>query len=89
MCSLVSVGCRLERCNDVLERQVAVLRLSLEQHRRSQSVAEIKIRNMERARADADRRNTHLQKEMELFFRMHGDISKRGGNTGGRGGGSI
>uniref|UniRef100_A0A3B5MNK4 Rho-GAP domain-containing protein n=1 Tax=Xiphophorus couchianus TaxID=32473 RepID=A0A3B5MNK4_9TELE len=59
----------LERCNDVLERQVAVLRLSLEQQRRSQSVAEIKIRNMERAKADADRRNTTLQREMELFFR--------------------
>uniref|UniRef100_A0A3B3V2C9 Rho GTPase-activating protein 22-like n=1 Tax=Poecilia latipinna TaxID=48699 RepID=A0A3B3V2C9_9TELE len=59
----------LERCNGALERQVAVLRLSLEQQRRSQSVAEIKIRNMERAKADADRRNTTLQREMELFFR--------------------
>ncbi|XP_024858288.2 rho GTPase-activating protein 24 [Kryptolebias marmoratus] len=79
---------RLERCNDVLERQVAVLRLSLEQHRRSQSVAEIKIQNMERAKADADRRNTNLQKEMELFFRMHREIRKRGGTSAG-GGGSI
>uniref|UniRef100_A0A087X486 Si:ch211-247j9.1 n=1 Tax=Poecilia formosa TaxID=48698 RepID=A0A087X486_POEFO len=64
---------RLERCNDALERQVAVLRLSLEQQRRSQSVAEIKIRNMERAKADADRRNTTLQREMELFFRTYGE----------------
>uniref|UniRef100_A0A096MEU4 Si:ch211-247j9.1 n=1 Tax=Poecilia formosa TaxID=48698 RepID=A0A096MEU4_POEFO len=67
---------RLERCNDALERQVAVLRLSLEQQRRSQSVAEIKIRNMERAKADADRRNTTLQREMELFFRTYGEISR-------------
>ncbi|KAM4544891.1 rho GTPase-activating protein 24-like [Odontesthes bonariensis] len=68
---------RLERCNDLLERQVAVLRLSLEQQRRSESVAEIKIRNMERAKADADRRNTSLQREMESFFQMYGEIRRR------------
>ncbi|XP_040006943.1 rho GTPase-activating protein 22-like [Xiphias gladius] len=70
---------RLERCNDVLERQVAVLRVSLEQQKRSQSVAEVKIRNMERAKADADRRNTTLQREMELFFQMYGEIRRRRG----------
>ncbi|KAM6984049.1 rho GTPase-activating protein 24-like [Tautogolabrus adspersus] len=79
---------RLERCNDVLERQVAVLRVSLEQQKRSQSVAEIKIRNMEQAKADADLRNTTLQREMELFFQMYGEF-KRGGFEGGRGGGSL
>ncbi|XP_041657974.1 rho GTPase-activating protein 24-like [Cheilinus undulatus] len=79
---------RLERCNDVLERQVAVLRVSLEQQKRSQSVAEIKIRNMERAKADADLRNTTLQREMELFFQMYGEF-RRGGDDGGRGGGSL
>lgn len=71
---------RLERCNDVLERQVAVLRVSLEQQKRSQSVAEIKIRNMERAKADADRRNSTLQREMEMFFQMYGEIRRRGGD---------
>ncbi|XP_050934705.1 rho GTPase-activating protein 24-like [Lates calcarifer] len=80
---------RLERCNDVLERQVAVLRVSLEQQRRSQSVAEIKIRNMERAKANADRRNNSLQREMELFFQMYGEIRRRGGHEGGREGGSL
>ncbi|XP_047462997.1 rho GTPase-activating protein 24-like isoform X2 [Mugil cephalus] len=80
---------RLERCNDVLERQVAVLRVSLEQQKRSQSVAEVKIRNMERAKADADRRNSTLQREMEMFFQMYGEIKRRGGGGGGRGGGSI
>uniref|UniRef100_UPI0037E7BE5F rho GTPase-activating protein 22-like n=1 Tax=Semicossyphus pulcher TaxID=241346 RepID=UPI0037E7BE5F len=78
---------RLERCNDVLERQVAILRVSLEQQKRSQSVAEIKIRNMERAKADADLRNTTLQKEMELFFQMYGEF--RRGADGGRGGRSL
>ncbi|KAG7217123.1 hypothetical protein INR49_027664, partial [Caranx melampygus] len=75
---------RLERCNDILERQVAVLRVTLEQQKRSQSVAEIKIRNMEKAKADADRRNSTLQREMELFFQMYGEIKRRG--EGGRGG---
>ncbi|KAM9846450.1 rho GTPase-activating protein 22 [Aulostomus maculatus] len=75
---------RLERCNDVLERQVAVLRVSLEQQKRSQSVAEIKIRNMERAKVNADRRNTTLQREMELFFQMYGEIRKREGGGGKR-----
>ena len=85
---MVCVCCRLERCNDLLERQVAVLRLSLEQQRRSESVAEIKIRNMERAKADADRRNTTLQREMELFFQMYGEIRRRE-DQGGKSRGSI
>ncbi|XP_008289090.1 rho GTPase-activating protein 24-like [Stegastes partitus] len=76
---------RLERCNDVLERQVAVLRVSLERQKRSRSVAEIKIRNMERAKADADRRNSTLQREMEMFFQMYGDFKRRGGGKGGTG----
>ncbi|TNN40645.1 Rho GTPase-activating protein 24 [Liparis tanakae] len=80
---------RLERCNDVLERQVAVLRTSLEQQRRSRSVAEIKIGNMERAKADADLRNDALQREMEMFFRMYGEARRRGGDSGVRGGGSL
>ncbi|KAM7397630.1 hypothetical protein PAMA_005778 [Pampus argenteus] len=69
---------RLERCNDVLERQVAVLRAGLEQQKRSQSVAENKIRKMERAKADADRQNSTLQREMEVFFQMYGEIRRRG-----------
>lgn len=80
---------RLERCNDVLERQVAVLRASLEQQKRSQSVAEIKIRNMERAKADADFRNSTLQREMEMFFQMYGEFRRRGRDEGGRSGESL
>nr|XP_019965506.1 PREDICTED: rho GTPase-activating protein 22-like [Paralichthys olivaceus] len=79
---------RLERCNDVLERQVAVLRVNLQQQKRSQSVTEIKIRNMERAKADADRRNDTLQREMEMFFQMYGEKRRRGREEG-RGGGSL
>ncbi|KAK1882822.1 Rho GTPase-activating protein 24 [Dissostichus eleginoides] len=75
---------RLERCNDVLERQVAILRVGLEQQKRSRSVAEIKIRNMDRAKVDADQRNKTLQKEMHVFFQMYGDV-KRKGDEGGKG----
>ncbi|KAL6098363.1 uncharacterized protein ACO6RY_17512 [Pungitius sinensis] len=77
---------RLERCNDVLERQVAVLRVSLERQKRSRSVAQIKVRNMERAKADADLRNKTLQREMQLFFQMYGEAKRRAGDEGGRGG---
>ncbi|KAM3869120.1 rho GTPase-activating protein 24 [Diretmus argenteus] len=70
---------RLERCNEALQGQVTVLQVSLEKQKRCHSVAEIKIRNVERARADADHRNTTMQKEMELFFKMYGEISAGGG----------
>ncbi|CDQ95241.1 unnamed protein product [Oncorhynchus mykiss] len=66
---------RLEMRNEALQGEVVGLRSSLEQQRRWYSVAEIKIRNVERARADADRRNTTLQKEMEQFFDTFGELS--------------
>ncbi|KAM6970107.1 rho GTPase-activating protein 24 [Aplochiton taeniatus] len=59
----------LEECNVTLEGQVASLRASLTQQRRWHSVAKIKMRNVERARADAERHNATLQKDMEQFFR--------------------
>ncbi|XP_056140253.1 rho GTPase-activating protein 22-like [Lampris incognitus] len=73
---------RLEECNKVLQEQVVVLSASLEQQKRWHSVAEIKMRNVERARVAADRRNATLQREMEQFFKMFGEISgeeKKGG----------
>lgn len=79
--------CRLERCNDILKHQIAVLRISLEQQKRSQSVAEIKIRKMERVRADADLRNAALQREMEVSFQTYGQLKT--GGVGGRGGASL
>lgn len=87
LCTICTCVCgRLERCNDVLERQVAVLRVSLERQKRSRSVAQIKVRNMERAKADADLRNETLQREMQLFFQMYGESRRRGGDEIGRGG---
>ncbi|XP_063059887.1 rho GTPase-activating protein 24 isoform X2 [Engraulis encrasicolus] len=72
---------RLERRNEALQAEVSGLRSSLEQQRRWFSVAEIKMRNVERARADADRRNAALQKEMEQFFDTFGDLSAEAKKT--------
>ncbi|XP_012691162.2 rho GTPase-activating protein 24 isoform X3 [Clupea harengus] len=72
---------RLERKNETLQAEVAGLRSSLEQQRQWFSVAEIKMRNVERARLDADRRNTALQKEMEQFFDTFGDLNAEAKKT--------
>ncbi|CAL8365610.1 unnamed protein product [Lota lota] len=72
---------RLERCNEALEGQMAALCSRLEQHKRWHSLAEVKIRNVERARVDADRRNATLQREMEQFFKTFGEV--KGDWTGG------
>ncbi|XP_061090503.1 rho GTPase-activating protein 24-like [Conger conger] len=65
----------LEKRNEALQGEVSGLRANLEQHRRWYKVAEIKMRNAERARADADRRNTALQQEMEQFFDTFGELN--------------
>lgn len=72
---------RLERRNEALQGQVVGLRATLEQQRRCVSVAEIKMRNMERARADADRRNAQLQQEMEQFFDTFGELTSEARKT--------
>lgn len=72
---------RLEQRNEALQGQVAGLRATLEQQRRHVSVAEIKMRNIERARADADRRNTTLQQEMEQFFDTFGELNSEARKT--------
>lgn len=77
---LVSVF-RLEQRNKVLLGEVTGLRSTLEQQRRWVSVAEIKMRNVERARTDADRRNATLQREMEQFFETFGELSAEARKT--------
>ncbi|XP_043076986.1 rho GTPase-activating protein 24 isoform X2 [Puntigrus tetrazona] len=72
---------RLEQKNKVLHGEVAGLRSTLEQQRRWVSVAEIKMRNVERARADADRRNATLQQEMEQFFNTFGELNAEAQKT--------
>ncbi|XP_072518731.1 rho GTPase-activating protein 24 [Salminus brasiliensis] len=72
---------RLEQRNEALQGQVVGLRASLEQQRRWVSAAEIKMRNVERARVDADRRNTTLQREMEQFFHTFGELGSEARKT--------
>ncbi|XP_016429568.1 rho GTPase-activating protein 24-like isoform X1 [Sinocyclocheilus rhinocerous] len=72
---------RLEQRNKLLQGEVAGLHSTLEQQRRWVSVAEIKMRNVERARADADRRNTTLQQEMEQFFETFGELNSEARKT--------
>ncbi|KAJ8348255.1 hypothetical protein SKAU_G00268440 [Synaphobranchus kaupii] len=65
----------LEQKNESLLAEVSGLQANLEQQRRWYSVVEIKMRNAERARADADRRNAALQREMEQFFDTFGELN--------------
>ncbi|KAJ8337551.1 hypothetical protein SKAU_G00365170 [Synaphobranchus kaupii] len=71
----------LEKRNESLQGEVSSLRVNLEQHRRWYKVAEIKMRNAERARSDADRRNTALQQEMEQFFDTFGELNHEAKKT--------
>lgn len=47
----------------------------LDQERKKYTMVEIKMRNTERAREDAEKRNEMLQKEMEQFFSTFGDLT--------------
>uniref|UniRef100_A0A8C4T3Z4 Rho-GAP domain-containing protein n=1 Tax=Erpetoichthys calabaricus TaxID=27687 RepID=A0A8C4T3Z4_ERPCA len=47
----------------------------LDQERKKYAMLEIKLRNSDRAREDAEKRNQLLQKEMEEFFSTLGDLT--------------
>ncbi|XP_075899937.1 rho GTPase-activating protein 24 isoform X2 [Nelusetta ayraudi] len=77
----------LEQRNMELESEMVSLHEELDQERKKYAMAEIKLRNAERAKDDAERRNQMLQKEMEQFFSTFSDLTATGG--GGGGGGSA
>ena len=54
---------------------MAGLNEELDQERKKYTMVEIKLRNAERAKEDAERRNHMLQKEMEQFFTTFGDLT--------------
>ncbi|KAK1161046.1 hypothetical protein AOXY_G19924 [Acipenser oxyrinchus oxyrinchus] len=64
----------VEQHNEELELEVKNLHLNLEQQRKWYNIVEIKMRNTERAKADAEKRNAMLQREMEEFFDTFGDL---------------
>ncbi|KAI5091529.1 rho GTPase-activating protein 24 isoform X4 [Silurus meridionalis] len=65
----------LELRNVELEAELVNLHEELEQERKKYTMVEIKLRNAERAKDDAEKRNEMLQKEMEQFFSTFGDLT--------------
>ncbi|XP_048343141.1 rho GTPase-activating protein 24-like [Sphaerodactylus townsendi] len=66
----------LEQQNKELQLEIKDLHSKLGQQRKWYHLVEIKIRNAERAREDAERRNATLQREMEQFFDTFGELTK-------------
>ncbi|XP_040603662.1 rho GTPase-activating protein 22 isoform X9 [Mesocricetus auratus] len=58
-----------------LRKQMSRLEEELDQERKKYTMLEIKLRNSERAREDAERRNQLLQREMEEFFATLGSLT--------------
>uniref|UniRef100_A0AAQ5XRR5 Rho GTPase-activating protein 24 n=1 Tax=Amphiprion ocellaris TaxID=80972 RepID=A0AAQ5XRR5_AMPOC len=71
----------LEQRNLELETEMVNLHEELDQERKKYTMAEIKLRNAERAKDDAERRNQMLQKEMEQFFSTFSDLTATGNTT--------
>ncbi|XP_075717157.1 rho GTPase-activating protein 24 isoform X4 [Rhinoderma darwinii] len=65
----------LEQRSLTLETEVISLHEELEQEKKKYTMVEIKMRNAERAKEDAEKRNDMLQKEMEQFFSTFGDLT--------------
>ncbi|XP_072312566.1 rho GTPase-activating protein 22 isoform X2 [Eucyclogobius newberryi] len=66
---------KLEESSAALCSQMERLEHEMEQERKKQRMLEIKLRNSERAREDAENRNRLLEKEMEDFFSTLGDLA--------------
>ncbi|KAM4624404.1 rho GTPase-activating protein 22 [Polymixia lowei] len=66
---------KLEESSAALCAQMERLEQEMEQERKKQRMLEIKLRNSERARQDAENRNRLLEKEMEDFFSTLGDLA--------------
>ncbi|KAG7325447.1 hypothetical protein KOW79_011763 [Hemibagrus wyckioides] len=66
---------KLEESSALLRSQIERLEHDMEQERKKQRMLEIKLRNSERAREDAENRNRLLEKEMEDFFSTLGDLA--------------
>ncbi|NXI16321.1 RHG24 protein, partial [Irena cyanogastra] len=65
----------LEQRNLTLETEMIALHEELDQERKKFTMVEIKMRNAERAKEDAEKRNDMLQKEMEQFFSTFGELT--------------
>lgn len=70
-----SLPSSLEQRNLTLETEMMTLHDELDQERKKFTMIEIKMRNAERAKEDAEKRNDMLQKEMEQFFSTFGELT--------------
>ncbi|KAF6316877.1 Rho GTPase activating protein 22 [Rhinolophus ferrumequinum] len=66
---------RLEEGSADLRKRMSWLEEELDQEKKKYTMLEIKLRNSERAREDAEKRNQLLQKEMEEFFSTLGNLT--------------
>ncbi|XP_004408647.1 PREDICTED: rho GTPase-activating protein 22 isoform X3 [Odobenus rosmarus divergens] len=66
---------RLEEGSANLRKRMSRLEEQLDQEKKKYTMLEIKLRNSERAREDAEKRNQLLQKEMEEFFSTLGSLT--------------
>uniref|UniRef100_A0A8C6BP71 Rho GTPase activating protein 22 n=1 Tax=Monodon monoceros TaxID=40151 RepID=A0A8C6BP71_MONMO len=66
---------RLEEGSADLRKRMLQLEEELDQEKKKYTMLEIKLRNSERAREDAEKRNQLLQKEMEEFFSTLGSLT--------------
>uniref|UniRef100_A0A8C1ILP4 Rho GTPase-activating protein 24 n=1 Tax=Cyprinus carpio TaxID=7962 RepID=A0A8C1ILP4_CYPCA len=66
---------RLEESSVIMRNQMERLEEKLDQEKKKYRMLEIKLRNSERAREDAETRNRLLQNEMEEFFSTLGDLT--------------
>lgn len=66
---------KLEESSAAMCAQMERLEQEMEQERKRKKMLEIKLRNSERAREDAENRNRLLEKEMEDFFSTLGDLA--------------
>uniref|UniRef100_A0A3B4XPH9 Rho GTPase activating protein 22 n=1 Tax=Seriola lalandi dorsalis TaxID=1841481 RepID=A0A3B4XPH9_SERLL len=66
---------KLEESSAALCAQMERLEQEMEQEKKKQRMLEIKLRNSDRAREDAENRNRLLEKEMEDFFSTLGDLA--------------
>ncbi|XP_030427237.1 rho GTPase-activating protein 22 isoform X3 [Gopherus evgoodei] len=74
---------RIEETSAELRKRVTRLEEELDQERKKYTMLEIKLRNSERAREYAEKRNQLLQTEMEEFFSTLGNltVTSRGANV--------
>uniref|UniRef100_A0AAZ3Q6W5 Rho GTPase activating protein 22 n=2 Tax=Oncorhynchus tshawytscha TaxID=74940 RepID=A0AAZ3Q6W5_ONCTS len=66
---------KLEESSAALCAQMERLEQEMEQERKKQRMLEIKLRNSDRGRHDAENRNRLLEREMEDFFSTLGDLT--------------